>query len=501
VIDVYLEGSEVVFSPSKGFAAWEPYYAAVSGTLYDSATRTNRVARRDLGLVRGVVHKLETWFTVHLSSDVLGLLGQELQDPIYVSSVRPYPFQERGIEFLRSRVSAMLLDDMGLGKTMQALLAAPLGSPILVVCPKVARGVWAAEARKFRSDIKEIHTIKAKGTFRWPGPRELVICTYEMLPESWRIQVPPNGVVLIIDEGHNVRTSGTDRHKRVAAIREEVTSRKGRAYLLTATPLENRPPDLWNLAVLMGLEREAFGSRANFRTMFAYEGARQWGTPLPEAAQALRQIAIRRVKADVQSEIPAKVIQTVPVEVTLSRGDTTVIDEAEKWLLDAGRHLGFDQIMAARALLAKAKIPALHELLDDLEAVGEPIVVFSCHLAPIESLSRRPGWGIITGATNDRQRIQDLFQAGKLLGIGGTIGAMGTALTLTAAQHVVFVDREWNPSRNNQAEDRAVRIGQKNVVTIHRMVAENSLDQLVEEIISSKTVSIEGSIDRMIDEE
>jgi SNF2 family DNA or RNA helicase len=391
----------------------------------------------------------------------------------------------------------MLLDDMGLGKTLQALLAAPPSSPVLVVCPRVARGVWEAEARKIRPDLKV--TQLRPGGFRWPSPYELVIMTYETVPESWELPVPPRGAVLIVDEAHNVRNSSSSRYKRIKALREEVTVAKGRAYLLTATPLENRPPDLWNLACLLGVEKEAFGTRKNFNALFAYQGSRSWGLPLPGAAEALRAVALRRVKSEVQSQIPGKVIQIVPVEIELSRDEQGLADLAETWLAADSRDLGFEHMMRARAMLAKKKIPAMLELVEDLEAVGEQTLVFSSHRTPVEALASRKGWAAITGETSaeERTRLGTEFQAGRLFGLALTTGAGGTALTLTAAAHVVFVEREWNPSRNLQAEDRAVRIGQDKLVTIHRLIAEGTLDERVEEIIEEKTLSISGSVEAM----
>lgn len=495
MITVYLEGSEIVVKPSLPRGPWEPYYSAVSGMLYDSSTRTNRCRRAEVPLLQGVLRRLgEEGFSPSLSPGVLALLGEDetgLEPP--QGPVTPYPFQREGIAFLASRKRAMLLDDMGLGKTLQALLSLPSGTPTLVVCPRVARGVWEAEAGKLRPDLEVVQL--SPSSFRWPHPGELCIGTYETVPHEWALPTSPEGVTVIVDEAHNVRNTSSSRYKRVKSLLESAA----RAYLLTATPLENRPPDLWNLATLLGVEREAFGSRKHFYVLFARESATEWGVPLPGAAKALRCIGLRRTKAEVMGQIPQKVIQVVPVDIDLNSAEARDVDQAHDWLLATDHAMGFGFIMKARAILARRKIPAMLELVEDLEAVNEPALVFSCHKAPIEALETRPGWRTITGDTTPeaRTQAQEDFQAGRLFGLGLTIGAGGTALTLTAAHHVVFVDREWNPGRNHQAEDRAVRIGQDKVVTIHRLVASHPLDRRVEDLIEEKTTSIEGSVEAM----
>jgi hypothetical protein len=148
-------------------------------------------------------------------------------------------------------------------------------------------------------------------------------------------------------------------------------------------------------------------------------------------------------------------------------------------------------------LLSKAKIPSLVEMIEDFEEQGEPVVVFSAYRAAIDLLATRPGWAVITGDTPPAQRtqIEDDFQAGKLKGVGGTIKAAGVAITLTRAHHAIFVDREFTPGLNDQAEDRVCRIGQSRGVIIHDLVADHPLDRLLHEILAGKEATIEASVD------
>ncbi len=134
---------------------------------------------------------------------------------------------------------------------------------------------------------------------------------------------------------------------------------------------------------------------------------------------------------------------------------------------------GFESFSRIRALLAQSRIPAMLEMVEEYEEAETPLLVFSAHKAPIKALENRSGWAIITGETSaeDRFDIVKRFQEGKLNGVGLTIGAGGVGLTLTRASNILFVDLDWKPSMNIQAEDRAHRIGTNaDNILIKRMV-------------------------------
>ena len=130
------------------------------------------------------------------------------------------------------------------------------------------------------------------------------------------------------------------------------------------------------------------------------------------------------------------------------------------------------------------------------EDAGEPVVMFSAHVAVTKTLGAREGWATITGSTDPKVRtqIEDDFQAGKLKGVACTIKAGGVAITLTRAANSVFIDEEWTPSLNEQAQDRIYRIGQSRGVVITRLVASHALDRRVAELLAEKTEIIDGSV-------
>lgn len=155
-----------------------------------------------------------------------------------------------------------------------------------------------------------------------------------------------------------------------------------------------------------------------------------------------------------------------------------------------------------RALLAKCRIPAMLDLVEDFEDAEQPLVVFSAYKAPIQELAKRDGWAVITGDTTSRQRQEIVreFQAGNLKGVGLTIRAGGTGLTLTKASNVLFVDLDWVPTQNAQAVDRVRRIGQTaGSVQVIRLSSNHPVDRRVQEILVQKMELIHGAIEAEID--
>jgi SNF2 family DNA or RNA helicase len=342
--------------------------------------------------------------------------------------------------------------------------------------------------------------MEGRGSFMWPDNGEAIITNYDILPteDHPELALVPAGCTLVIDEGHNAKNPKTSRYQRLELLISQVKGAGGRVFMLTATPLLNRPPELWTLLKLLDVHTEAYGTWGRFCRAFNKQGA-SWGTPTEEAAEGLARVCLRRTKAEVRKDIPPKMYESRLVEVKLTATEDAEVREAEEVLLREGPGVDFNKISKARAVLAKAKIPALNELVEAFEDAGEPVVVFSCHRAPIDQLANRGGWALITGDTPPEKRtaIEDAFQRGELKGIGATVRAGGVAITLTKAANTVFVDRDWTPALNMQAEDRLCRIGQTRTVNVIRLVAEDSLDQRVEEIISDKTVIIENSVEKV----
>lgn len=417
------------------------------------------------------------------------------------SGQKLYLYQEAGVRYLSERRAALLADEMGLGKTAQALLAADPYQGVCVVCPPIARGVWQKEAANWRPDLR-VSCLEGMGSFRWPSPGELVITGTATLPEppgpdGAERSLPAHPITLIADEAHAFKTSKAKRTAAFRALSAATRGTGGNVWLLTATPLLNKPNELWSVLRVGGLELDAFGDWDTFLALFGGVKGRfglQWGkgeTSHDEAAERLSRVALRRTRAEVLPDLPGKTYQLHEVETAAS----ALLDAADaKWLDDAP--VPFEELSKARTVLAQAKTPGLAAFVEPYEEAEEPIVVFSDHRHPVLAMGKREGWRVITGETppGDRAEIAELFQAGKLRGIAGTIDAMGTAITLTRANHVVFVDRKYTPALNWQAEDRLSRIGQKRAVVVHDLVSTHRLDRRLYEILVAKETLVNETI-------
>lgn len=409
--------------------------------------------------------------------------------------------------------------------TVQAYAALPKDAPVLVVCPAIAKGVWLREQPKWSPDHR-VTVLSGRSSFRWPEPGEVVVTNFEILPNivgdesdaKLRKHLKAScgtETVLICDEAQALKNWKTARSKRFKSLSKIVRSFDGKVWLLTATPLENRPGELWGVLSAAGLDIEAFSNWETFVMLCGGEaqkfGGFKWGKPSRELKRRLHRVMLRRTKKEVMPDLPTKLHTDHIVEIGKRSEAAKLSTEFCRMLADAGidlqsatriaimagiREIGFDEISRARAALATAKIPEMIKLVEQYEDAEEPLVVFSAHRAPVDALAEREGWGVITGDTppTKRTQLEDAFQAGELSGLAATIRAGGTAITLTRGNQMIFVDQEWTPALNAQAEDRQCRIGQTRGVQIIRLIANHPLDQSVAELLDTKQAIIDGII-------
>jgi SWI/SNF-related matrix-associated actin-dependent regulator 1 of chromatin subfamily A len=419
-----------------------------------------------------------------------------------------YGFQRSGVTWLAERSRALLADEMGLGKTIQALIALPNKAAAIVLCPASLKGNWANEAGKWRPDLW-IHVLSGHGSWQWPRPGEIVILNYDILPGALDPSLCPLDIVLVADEAHAIKNTRAARSQRFREISNMILGRGGKIWMLTGTPLLNRPQELWSLLAGGDMAAIAFGSWTKF--VKAFGGAKapsgygyDWGSPTAAVPDQLRRVMLYRKRAEVLPDLPVKTWRTIQADI--DREAVQACDELVAHLASIGRDIrdtiehdaDFEQMAKARALLARAKIPRILELVKTYEDSEEPIVVFSAHREPVDVLAKREGWAAITGDTpaGERTSIVTEFQGGRLKGLAATIQAGGVGITLTRAHECLFVDLLWTPALNKQAEDRLCRIGQTRGVVITRIVADHALDQRVTEILDAKQALIEGTIEK-----
>jgi SWI/SNF-related matrix-associated actin-dependent regulator 1 of chromatin subfamily A len=438
-----------------------------------------------------------------------------------------FPHQEHGIAFLareRAGRGAILADDMGLGKTAQALLALPPNVRGVVVCPAVAKNVWVREAARFAPQL-QVTVLSGRGSFRWPEADEIVVTNFEILPSTEKgsdgfprldpelEQTMPPDLFLIVDEAHKVKNWSSKRTQSMRAISHAARKHPqgaGVVWLLTGTPLTNDPSETYSLLVAAGLQFETFGGKKDAAMGLAggwpgrYGGWEFRGAIKPEFAERLKRVMLRRRKDEVLN-LPPKRYESLAVNVGRVKEADLVLDalkgkginltKADIGVLSGG--ISFETMSRAREALSRAKAQMAMELAKSIVEDGEQVIVFSAHLAPVEACGTLEGFAVITGDTpnDERSRIEAAFQAGRIKGVAATIKAAGVALTLTAASRVIFVDQAWTPADNEQAEDRAYRIGQNKSVLITTLVADHELDERIATLLAEKRRLIRGTIE------
>lgn len=432
-----------------------------------------------------------------------------------------YGYQVDGVHFLSSRNTALLGDQMGSGKTPQAIVSLPLNASAIVVVPACVKYNWAAEFAKWRPEF-HVKIMKGRGSFEWPAPNEVIITNYDILPQRFHPVADKNNKYkehmsnlekndrekaaktnLIIDEAHKVKNGKTKQAGKIRGLTRICKT----VWALTGTPLLNRPGDLWGMLYNLGMAHDVFGSFYRYKELFhAYQGrfGLVWGKPDPIVPELLRRVMLRRLRADILPDLPKKTYTELRVDAIpriLKKELDVTFDEWGAVLEVENKLPSFDKFSELRKELALSRIPAMKDYIKECEENEEPLLVFSAHREPILEAGGRKGWAAITGTTSPkkRQKIVDDFQAGKLKGVALTIQAGGVGLTLTRAWKVLFVDLDWTPANNCQAEDRVCRIGQMaDKVEIIRMVSDHPLDEHVLKLISEKMKLIEMAIEREI---
>lgn len=436
------------------------------------------------------------------------------EDDIKLKELGLFPFQVEGVKFLKSKKRALLGDDMGLGKSVQALMAIPENDSVIIVSPSCVKYNWAKEIKKWRPDYTPI-IVNNKENFVLPEKNQIVIVNRENIPdyydksnENHSIHFNSDlinrlkSICLIVDEAHKFKSTKTIGSKKIRIISKYSHT----CWLLTGTPVLNRAKDLWGVLSAGHMEKEVFLSYDNFLRLFnAHQGrfGIEFGLPDPCVPTLLSKVRIARKKETVLPELPTKIFTKMIVSLSDTvegRKIIAMLDALSPTIAEMvhdGMLPPFNQFSKIRMEIAKNRIPAMLEYLDDCEENETPIIVFSSHLAPLNALRSKDNWGIIDGTTDPemRSKIVENFQAGLLDGIACTIEAGGVGLTMTRAQKVLFVDMDWTPANNWQAEDRICRIGSKHrSVEVIQMISDHPLDVHVHNLIEEKKNLIKLSL-------
>jgi SNF2-related domain/Helicase conserved C-terminal domain len=423
----------------------------------------------------------------------------------FVADLRPY--QRDGYRWLARLAhwgaGAVLADDMGLGKTVQAtamlVRRAPLG-PQLVVMPTSVEGNWIDELARFAPGLR-VRLLRTDRDLAEPLAGEVILASYQLAARGAERLKLITWATLVLDEAQMVKNAAA---KRAAALAEFNAAWR---VALTGTPVENRLAELWSIVnlVLPGL----FGSWASFRERFArpIEVDRDAG-----ASERLRlrlaPFVLRRTKEQVATDLPP-ITEVVRLVVASEAEQELLTAERARALaeIDAGK--GRDaqggqrlaifaaltrlrqlacapQLLMPGSAVPSSKLIALRELVGAAIAEGHRLLVFSQFTSLLDLVERdwaATGWNWLrldgsTQAQDRRDRVAR-FQRGEGEVFLLSLKAGGTGINLTAASYVIHLDPWWNPAAEDQASDRAHRLGQTRPVTVYRLILSGTVEEKI----------------------
>jgi SWI/SNF-related matrix-associated actin-dependent regulator of chromatin subfamily A-like protein 1 len=426
--------------------------------------------------------------------DVAARLGGELQ-----------PFQWAGVRYALDARRTFLADEQGLGKTVEALAAleADDAYPAIVVCPASLKLNWERETRKWLPHRK---VVIVEGRSAVPETGEITILNYEIVAAHREELARLHPRALVVDESHyakNPQAKRTQAVRRLAATLDDSALR----LALTGTPVLNHADELISQLRVIG-RLEDFGSGARF--------SRQFQGPLTEERlhwHLRRRCFVRRLKSEVLPQLPAKRRVVVPVELDNKREYRLAEEDVVAWLREQPIDLSelnsriaatlraerLAQLTTLQRLAARGKLNAALTWIHDFLASGEPLVVFARHVDVQRAvLERFPDAAHLLGADTlgERDDAVRAFQQpdGPQLIVAATrVAAQG--ITLTRASNVVFLELEWTPAMHDQAEDRCHRIGQRDAVTAWYLLAANTIDETMAELVEAKRAHISAVTD------
>ncbi|RZF26051.1 helicase [Paraburkholderia sp. UYCP14C] len=424
-------------------------------------------------------------------------------------------YQRQGLswmQFLREHnLSGVLADDMGLGKTVQTLAhilaekeAGRLDRPALIVVPTTLMHNWREEAQRFTPDLRvlDLHGPQRHERFDEIAGHDLILTTYPLLWRDQSALAEHEYHLLILDEAQYVKNAAT----RAATTIRELRARH--RLCLTGTPLENHLGELW--AQFDFLLPGFLGAHKDF--------TRRWRTPIEKGddtvrrdllARRIRPFMLRRRKDEVATELPPKttIVRTIELEGAQRDLYETVRAAMQEKVRAAvtAKGLARSHIIVLEALLKlrqvccdprliklkqadnikeSAKLALLLDMLPELIEEGRRILLFSQFTGMLELIAAaldaaRIPYVVLTGETTDRATPVQRFQQGEVPLFLISLKAGGVGLNLTTADTVIHYDPWWNPAVENQATDRAHRLGQDKPVFVYKLITAGSVEEKI----------------------
>ena len=425
------------------------------------------------------------------------------------------PYQQQGLnwlQFLRTHgLAGVLADDMGLGKTLQTLAhiqvekdAGRLTDPALIIAPVSLMGNWQREAARFCPGLRclVLHGAGRHAVADAVAEHDIVIAPYSLLQRDRERWLAQPWHLVVLDEAQNIKNAST----HAAQVVGELQARH--RLCLSGTPMENHLGEIWSLFHF--LMPGFLGSQQRFKELFRNPIEKQGDTArLAQLRARVTPFMLRRTKALVAAELPPKVESVMPVELSgpqadlyetirlgmektvrealqtkgLAKSQITILDALLK-LRQACCHPALVPLDAAKKVKTSAKLDQLMALLPEMLAKGRRILLFSqftSMLTLIEAELKKRGlpWVKLTGQSQKRDAIIEQFTSGQVPLFLISLKAGGVGLNLPQADTVIHFDPWWNPAVENQATDRAHRIGQAQSVWVVKLVAQGTIEERI----------------------
>ena len=467
-------------------------------------------------------------------------LGRNLREFRGIVAVKPSkklcaemrPYQLEGLSWLgflrQNDLNGILADDMGLGKTLQALAHLQLekesgrsrGKTSLVVAPTSLMSNWRSEAEKFTPNLKTLvlHGKERAADFAKLSQFDVVFTTYPLALRDLSQLKKFDFHYLILDEAQNVKNSRSSTAQAISSLKAK------HRLCLTGTPLENHLGELWSLFhfLMPGFLGDAERFRKLYRNPIEKGGDLERRDAL---AARVRPFLLRRRKQEVATELPPKTEMVVKLELEGPQRDLyetlrvslseRVREEISKKGLERSHIMVLDALLKlrqvccdprlvklteARKVQVSAKLEWLRETLPEMVGEGRRVLIFSQFatlLGLLEETLKESGipYSKLTGETKDRPAQIDAFQSGSTHVFLISLKAGGVGLNLTAADTVIHYDPWWNPAAENQATDRAHRIGQDKPVFVYKLIAEGSLEERILQMQQGKADLARGILE------
>jgi len=419
------------------------------------------------------------------------------------------PYQKEGVNWMKflqiNGLGGILADEMGLGKTVQTLAFLAridrAGAPSLIVCPSSIVWNWAEECRRFAPELRVVRYIGSQRSRlrKQLEKADLVLTSYPILRRDRDHLQALHYFAVVLDEAHHIKNPDTQNAR--AAVDLTATLR----LVLTGTPIENSLMDLWSLMEFAN--PRLLGDRKSFKEAYMSQSTE---SDIKLLRNRLRPLIKRRTKEEKVRELPPKIVQVQWVECT--REQMTCYHSVVKGIDELKQQAKAEQNGSKkRAILltgllrlrqascdlrllkkddtssvhvASGKVAAFGELLQEMLDSGQRVLVFSQFVEMLKLLKRyleeqEVGYRYLDGSTADREKVVRGFQEGSDPVFLISLKAGGVGLNLTAADAVVLFDPWWNPAVEDQAADRAHRIGQTKPVNVYKMIARQTVEEKI----------------------